>query len=685
MAAKAAIFGLPGALGVSAGVVVLAGVGFVNGWFATEPDVLPVALAPIEEQVSPGDDVAPLETNNAVVSETQDDATETSSEPIQTDVHEETRPSETETTSVEDQVEEAEVEVENLPPVLEAPIFDLVRVEPDGSTLIAGSAPAGALILFFLDGVEIGTVASGGDGKFAGFLTLEPSGNARVLSIRAILDGQERDAEDQVILAPLARADVAVADAGDVASEDPTEPGEVSKPVDQSTRNAQSSKATETSLTDAKEPVSEAPRVGAKEDQQTQEVATAEVEKSVDPSAEDLQSSDTVQTSLATLEEPEPEPREVEQNPETQKLEIADTEVANPELATNEPIVLADALPTAQDTSELPETPAPAIDRTDQQPDQTDMSSIAALATEASVESAEIPETATSEPETNLEEVAEATPELVRPEEGETSTILVDTDETGGTETETNMEQVADAAPDPVPTQPAIETSSETPTPSKPVTALTEAPDPKKPEIADSNAQQPATTSPPVPSISTPVAILRAGRDGIELLQPATPTRPEALDRIALDVIGYSEEGNVQLSGRASRETTVRVYLDNRAVADLRADGEGNWKGQLDGIAPGVYTLRLDSLGQGGVVVSRLETPFKREAPEVLNPPLPDNVPQTDAVIRAVTVQTGDTLWAISQERYGDGVLYVRVFEANRDNIRDPDLIYPGQVFTIPD
>jgi len=49
------------------------------------------------------------------------------------------------------------------------------------------------------------------------------------------------------------------------------------------------------------------------------------------------------------------------------------------------------------------------------------------------------------------------------------------------------------------------------------------------------------------------------------------------------------------------------------------------------------------------------------------------------------TVQPGNTLWAIAQERYGDGILYVRVFEANRDLIRNPNLIYPGQVFRLPE
>ena len=48
------------------------------------------------------------------------------------------------------------------------------------------------------------------------------------------------------------------------------------------------------------------------------------------------------------------------------------------------------------------------------------------------------------------------------------------------------------------------------------------------------------------------------------------------------------------------------------------------------------------------------------------------------------TVQPGNTLWAIARERYGEGIMYVMVFEANRDRIRNPDLIYPGQVFVLP-
>jgi nucleoid-associated protein YgaU len=62
-------------------------------------------------------------------------------------------------------------------------------------------------------------------------------------------------------------------------------------------------------------------------------------------------------------------------------------------------------------------------------------------------------------------------------------------------------------------------------------------------------------------------------------------------------------------------------------------------------------------------------------------------VPVVEPATRApvtVTVQPGFTLWAIAEGQFGDGVMYVQVWNANRDSIKDPDLIYPGQVFTIP-
>ena len=102
----------------------------------------------------------------------------------------------------------------------------------------------------------------------------------------------------------------------------------------------------------------------------------------------------------------------------------------------------------------------------------------------------------------------------------------------------------------------------------------------------------------------------------------------------------------------------------------------------------GVYTLRIDEVNEAGQVTSRVETPFKREEPSVLAALDPQSTAQAGTAprqnISVVTVQPGNTLWGIAKRNYGSGIMYVRVFNANRDRIRDPNLIYPGQVFSVP-
>ena len=60
--------------------------------------------------------------------------------------------------------------------------------------------------------------------------------------------------------------------------------------------------------------------------------------------------------------------------------------------------------------------------------------------------------------------------------------------------------------------------------------------------------------------------------------------------------------------------------------------------------------------------------------------------PQPASVLgeQIYVVQSGDTLSKISKHYYGDGNKYMRIFEANRDLLKDPDKIYPGQKLRIP-
>lgn len=178
--------------------------------------------------------------------------------------------------------------------------------------------------------------------------------------------------------------------------------------------------------------------------------------------------------------------------------------------------------------------------------------------------------------------------------------------------------------------------------------------------------------------------VLLSDESGVRVLQapePAEEGGPALMSTVALDAIAYSDEGRVQISGRAQGDGHVRVYLDNTPITTSQVAEDGNWQSDLPQVDTGVYTLRIDELDAEGNVTSRVETPFKREGDIVLTELQSED---QETQITAVTVVKGSTLWAISRAAYGEGILYVRVFEANRDRIRDPDLIYPGQVFTIP-
>ncbi|MEB8388476.1 LysM peptidoglycan-binding domain-containing protein [Rhodobacteraceae bacterium KMM 6894] len=203
---------------------------------------------------------------------------------------------------------------------------------------------------------------------------------------------------------------------------------------------------------------------------------------------------------------------------------------------------------------------------------------------------------------------------------------------------------------------------------------------PAQPEDTDPVQTVSAAPAPPQKSQT----VLLADESGVKVLQrPTAPgAAPQVMSSVALDAITYSDAGEVELTGRAVGDGFVRVYLDNAPIVTSRITADGSWRTDLPQVDTGVYTLRIDEVSSDGTVTSRVETPFKREDETVLAA-----VEQESSAsrVRAVTVQPGSTLWAISREVYGEGILYVRVFEANTDRIRDPDLIFPGQVFALPE
>jgi nucleoid-associated protein YgaU len=153
--------------------------------------------------------------------------------------------------------------------------------------------------------------------------------------------------------------------------------------------------------------------------------------------------------------------------------------------------------------------------------------------------------------------------------------------------------------------------------------------------------------------------------------------------RVALASISYAQAGDVTLAGVGTAGAAVRAYVDDRLAEEATVGGDGRWSMALDDVDVGLYTLRIDQLGADGRVASRVETPFQRDYPRA-PPPRPGEVIALPGA-GAVTVQPGHNLWTLARLHYGSGIMYSQIFTANRALIRDPDLIYPGQIFELPE
>ncbi|MDA9975769.1 LysM peptidoglycan-binding domain-containing protein [Alphaproteobacteria bacterium] len=157
--------------------------------------------------------------------------------------------------------------------------------------------------------------------------------------------------------------------------------------------------------------------------------------------------------------------------------------------------------------------------------------------------------------------------------------------------------------------------------------------------------------------------------------QKNTPSDTDgAKPPVALDTVDYDDKGDVVFSGQAEPGDKVQVYVDNRLLGKTVADAESRWiLRPTVPVKPGVHDIRVDKIAETGKVLARIALPFVRAEPFKA---LPNQT--------VVIIQPGNNLWRIASRVYGDGLRYTDIFLANADQIRNPDLIYPGQVFGLP-
>lgn len=175
--------------------------------------------------------------------------------------------------------------------------------------------------------------------------------------------------------------------------------------------------------------------------------------------------------------------------------------------------------------------------------------------------------------------------------------------------------------------------------------------------------------------------------------------------------------GRLLVSGSASPAAVIRLYLNDTFIAPASAGSDGKVSFAIErGMQAGSYKVRLDDVDAvSGQVRSRAEVPFEMPQQVASLPasgrgerdgapakvasagdgagtsrthPAPTGAEGGPTVvvpeINTAIVSRGESLWAISKRTYGQGLRYSVIYGANAKQIRDPNLIYPGQLFVLP-
>ena len=215
-------------------------------------------------------------------------------------------------------------------------------------------------------------------------------------------------------------------------------------------------------------------------------------------------------------------------------------------------------------------------------------------------------------------------------------------------------------------------------------------------------ALEPRSTERPVVALVTP------DKPTVVLSQPGAPKPAGA---VVVETVEVEAGGKFHVSGQAQPGAALRLYLNDSFVTGVTAGADGRFAVTInEGVAAGSYRVRVDEASSAGSVRARAEVPFSvpdktasmtaqataSKRPDTADPRLaaagttvlPDSgsPPSTVVVpkIATTTVSRGDSLWRLSQLSYGAGTRYAVIYKANREQIRNPNLIYPGQVFVVP-
>jgi nucleoid-associated protein YgaU len=219
--------------------------------------------------------------------------------------------------------------------------------------------------------------------------------------------------------------------------------------------------------------------------------------------------------------------------------------------------------------------------------------------------------------------------------------------------------------------------------------------------VAAPQAKPAAAPGPPEAKTTVATAVPanpNAGPPSLGMRTLATPA-PASGSRVAIQSVEADASGGLVARGSAQPNTMLRLYLNQADVAEAKTQADGRWSLTIkSGMSPGGYVIQADEINpSGATVVASANTPFDYPdtpaAPALQAAAAPASAEPSstsspaDPVIESVQtkrVVTGHTLWALSKSYYGDPTRYPAIVEANRAQIHNPNVIFPGQVFVVP-
>jgi nucleoid-associated protein YgaU len=240
-----------------------------------------------------------------------------------------------------------------------------------------------------------------------------------------------------------------------------------------------------------------------------------------------------------------------------------------------------------------------------------------------------------------------------------------------------------------------------------------------RPAAAASAVSPPASRA--IDESSTALAKTQAEANAVAAELAVSPPPPAIDESVpAFDIARIERTGEAVIAGRAAPGAMVELLRNGERLDGATADRSGQFVMVPPRLPPGDYQLTLRSrLPDGTLATSRQGVPVALAEAESgsdvdrSSAAVPFNVPKTAATNVAVSelprataaarpldggsssavaepktattvVSRGDSLWRISRLTYGVGTRYALVYRANRDRIRDPNRIYPGQTFVLP-